>query len=207
MEKVKLNYDKLFKEILSSFFTKNEISRFQKLISSKKPAKKTSSLSGLNKNQIELNIGTESNIQNQIDLLITFGSERLSRNKYISLLQHLGQFCITIGKMNSAASIFDIIISKSGSQKSPGELKASAMDSLAEIYRRKGEWDNSFSYAKKALATYKKSNNKKGQGVCLNLIGTIYGELGNFKKAKEYFKRVWKLYPVQGILISLGQFK
>ena len=103
------------------------------------------------------------------------------------MLQNLGQYCITVGETNSAVSIFEKIISIADSDDKLIEIKAGAFVSLGEIFRRKADWENSFKYAKKALAIYKKNNNKKGQAICYNLMGTIYGELGNFKQVKTKF--------------------
>lgn len=171
------------------------MSRFNKLVSSgnNKRNKERSEYTNGDKLRMELPINTDSRIQAQIDLLITFANERLSPDKYLSLLQNLGQYCITIGELNSAVSVYNIIINNSKKDKKYSEIKAHAVTSLSEVYRRKAEWQNSFKYARQALNIFKKINNNKGQAHCNNLLGSIYGELGDFNKAQKYFEESLKL--------------
>lgn len=190
MKKTVLSYERLFKEILNIFFTKKEIAQFNKLVQDEKNKRKkgNSRLTIRDKQQMEFNFNSNSSIQSQIDLLITFAVERLSTDKFLGLLQNLGQYCITVGELNSAISVYDLIITNSKNDKNLSEIKADAIASLAEIYRRKAEWQNSFRFTRQALNIFKSNNNIKGQAHCKNLLGSIYGELGDFKKAKKYFE-------------------
>ena len=190
MKKNGLNYERLFKEILNIFFSRTEILKFKKLVSGGSKANNsiTIKLSNRDRKQMEFNINDTTDIQSQIDLLITFASEKLSPDKFLSLLQNLGQYCITVGELNTAVTIYENILTESQKDKKYSDIKADAYASLSEIYRRKAEWQASFNFTKKALKIFEKNSNRKGKAHCYNITGTIYGELGNFRQARKYFE-------------------
>jgi tetratricopeptide (TPR) repeat protein len=188
VKKTVLNYERIFKEILKIFFSKNEIARFNNLVFGEKNEHKRVKSKHKDGQQMGFNFNSNASVQVQIDLLITFASEKLASDKFLSLLQNLGQYCITVGELNSAISVYENIIKSTKRDKDLSDIKAEATASLAEIHRRKAEWQYSFKFARQALNIFKRNNNRKGQAHCYNLIGTIYGELGNLKKSQEYFE-------------------
>lgn len=193
----KLNSDRLFEEILEIYFSKDDMAQFQMLADEKEAnTNRYTGQAGLTEaenEQIKFEPDKGINIQPQIDLLLTFASEKLSTLKYLGLVQNLGQYCITIGELNSSAALYEKIISETIKDKRLFELTADAFASLSEIYRRKAEWKQSFSYARKASDIYKKHNDTKGSARCANLLGTIYGEQSDFRKAKQYFEQSLEL--------------
>lgn len=191
MKTEKINLGFIFDEILGIFFSNAEINQFQKILAEKDVHTNisVSNLTNTDRKQIEFEPNKQTEIQQQIDLLITFASEKLSTNKYLVLIQNLGKYCITIGELNSATVLFENIVRTAKEGNKLFILKADSLLNLAEIFRRKAQWQNSFVYARKASYLYKKNNDSKGLAGCLNLTGTIYGEQGNFKKAKDYFEK------------------
>lgn len=191
MKAHKINIDFLFDEILEIFFSNSDINQFQKIVAERKlrTSKPASKFSKTETKQIEFEPNNQTDIQRQIDLLITFASEKLSANKYLVLIQNLGQYCITIGELNLGATLFEKIIAQTKKGSNLFLLKADAFLNLSIISRKKAEWQMSFTYVKKASYLFKKYNDTKGIASCNNLIGTIYGEQGDFNKAREYFEK------------------
>ena len=187
----KINIGFMFNEILEIFFSDTEINQFQKTVEKKKVLsnRSASKLTKTNRKQIEFEPNKQTEIQRQIDLLITFASEKLSSNKYLVLIQSLGKYCIMIGEFDSAKTLFEKIINASKKEKNLFILEADAFLNLSEIYRWKTQWQDSFACVRKASNLYKKYNDTKGLASCLNVTGTIYGEQGNFKKARDYFTK------------------
>ena len=179
----------MFNEILEIFFSDTEINQFQRTVAKKKVLsnRSASKLTKTDRKQIEFEPSKQTEIQRQIDLLITLASEKLSSNKYLVLIQSLGKYCIMIGEFDSAKTLFEKIINVSKKEKNLFILEADAFLNLSEIYRWKTQWQDSFACARKASNLYKKNNDSKGLASCLNVTGTIYGEQGNFKKARDYF--------------------
>jgi tetratricopeptide (TPR) repeat protein len=180
-----------FNEILKVFFNKTAINEFHKMLGN---AETKSGISNpkfgkTEKKQIEYVPEKQSDVLNKIDLLITFGFERLSRNKYLLFILNLGSYCITIGELSTAIVLFDRIIKEVKKENKFFIIKADALLKLSEAYRRKAEWQNSFAYAKKALHLYSKNNDLHGLANSFNILGTIYGEQGDFKSALRYFEK------------------
>src|SRR5664280_1224979 len=68
-----------------------------------------------------------------------------------------------------------------------------------------------FQVFKEEQKTYKKIANINGETKCSNMLGTIYGELGNFKRARLCFEESLELisrtkdHEIQGMIeINLG---
>jgi tetratricopeptide (TPR) repeat protein len=180
-----------FNEILKVFFNKTAINEFHKMLGN---AETKSGISNpkfgkTEKKQIEYVPEKQSDVLNKIDLLITFGFERLSRNKYLLFILNLGSYCITIGELSTAIVLFDRIIKEVKKENKFFIIKADALLKLSEAYRRKAEWQNSFAYAKKALHLYSKNNDLHGLANSFNILGSIYGEQGDFKSALRYFEK------------------
>lgn len=191
MKADKINFGFKFDEILGIFFNKSEIKQFQKILVAKKVSvnKSVSKLTKTDRKQIEFEPNKRTEIQRKIDLLITFASEKLSINKYLVLVQNLGRYCITIGELDLAEALFEKIVNSTKKQNNSYILLADAFLSLSEIFRRKAQWQCSFAHARKATTLYKKNNDVKGLAGCMNLTGTIYGEQGNFIKARDFFEK------------------
>jgi tetratricopeptide (TPR) repeat protein len=189
VKKEKINLGFIFDEILGIFFSNTEINQFQKAVAKKKVNTNKSDLTKTDRMQIEFGPNKQTEIQRNIDLLVTFASEKLSSKRFLVLIQSLGKYCITIGEFDSAIILFEKIINANKKEKNLFILEADAFLSLSEVYRRKTQWQNSFAYVRKASYLYKKNNDSKGLAGCLNLTGTIYGEQGNFKKAQDYFEK------------------
>ena len=184
-----------FNEILKVFFNKAAINDFQKMLGNVelKSSLPTSKFGQTDKKQIEYVPEKQSDVLNKIDLLITFGSERLSKNKYLLFILNLGSYCITIGELSTAIVLFEKIIKEVKEENKYFIIKADAFLKLSEAYRRKAEWQNSFAYVRKAIYLYRKNNELNGLANSLNILGTIYGEQGNFKSALQYFEKCLSL--------------
>ncbi len=185
-----VNYGFMLDEIITIFFSKADINHFQKLVSERKNKSEVANsiLPKKEKEQIDLKSDNRHEVYEQIDFLITYGSEKLSADKYLLFIQNLGKYCIVIGELNAAIMLFERIIEASGDENNLYILKADAYLNLTEIYRLKAQWQESFNYVKMATNIYKRNNDTKGLASCFNIIGTIYGEQGKFRKARDYFE-------------------
>jgi tetratricopeptide (TPR) repeat protein len=184
----KIDFNITFNDILKIFFNKSTINEFQRIFQ-KVEIKSHIPISKPGKTQIEFKPDNQSDILGKIDLLITFGSEKLPKDKYLLLIHNLGSYCITIGEFGTAIVLFEKVIKEVTNKSKYFLIKADAFLKLSETYRRRAEWQNSFNYVKKALYLYRKNNDLIGLAKSLNILGTIYGEQGNFKSALQYFEK------------------
>ncbi len=179
------NLYKNLTDILPDFFNNKQIKEFQSLYKSslsngKKLAKQAKgaefrSVDGLS-------------YRSQIDLLITYSSNILPKEKFVSFLLYLSQASITNGEFATAIEINEKIISNTYNDKNFVDLSANAYLLIAEIFSRQANWQNSFDYIRKARELFESVNDIKGIAKCENLLGTIYGDLGDIKNAVANFE-------------------
>lgn len=186
----------MLKSILSTFFTKKELKEFNSIVSTELSSFKTLSgtITAKNKKQIALDVNNGADLQFKIELIITFSRQQLKSSKYTGLLSKLGDFAKTIGEPELAIMIYENILSYSKDNEGVTDFViALAYYNLGELYRKKSTWDISLRYIDKAKEIYKNYNDISGLSRCYNILGTVYGEMGDFSKAKHSFETSLKL--------------
>ncbi len=118
----------------------------------------------------------------RIDRIITFSEKTLQNEKFCKFLNELGHICLAEGKLDIAFEIFR----KSNKLSSTDLLKAESYLGLADVFSRRANWSRSIEMISKAKHLFKSINDYSGLARCENLLGTIYGELGDVLKAKKY---------------------
>ncbi len=176
-------------DILKSFFTRKEVSRLSERFFTEKPNKRLTGITPENKKQLDYDINQNLKFSSKIDLLITYSYSRLPRYKYLELLLLLGQYSATAGEYATSIYIHEKIINETKKEKELSGFTSSAALALGEIYSRQAVWEASFRYIKQAYDAYEKSNEPKGCANCENLLGTIYGDLGDLKSARDHFEK------------------
>lgn len=185
------NIEKFLIEILNEFFDHKTVMKFTKKSLMLDPAKtKDPSKLSARKNE---HTGTVIKISEQIDLIITLAENKLSLEKFLELLHRIGQYSISTGEFTTAVYIYEKILSKSKGKKGLDLFTANSYRSLAEVFSRQAVWEISFAYINRAKEIYSKHNNKEGYADCENLIGTIYGDLGNLAEAQIHFEKAYSL--------------
>lgn len=173
--------------ILPDYFNESQIKEFETLYkSSLIDQLKTETRSEISKEQFRVEDGIR--YRSQVDLLITYSSNKLSKEKFLSLLLYLSRVSITNGEFSTAIEINEKIISTTSEDKDFINLSADAHLMIGEIYSRQAIWQNSFNYIGKARELFESVNDVKGIARCENLLGTIYGDFGDVKNAIENFE-------------------
>ena len=118
----------------------------------------------------------------QIDRIITFSEKTLQAEKFCKFLNELAHICIAEGKLDIANEIF-----RKANKLSTNELiRAESLLGLADVFSRRANWTRSLEAINNAKSLYKSANDYRGLAKCENLLGTVYGELGDILKAKKY---------------------
>jgi tetratricopeptide (TPR) repeat protein len=213
LNSLKENSGRLFDELLNSFFNEKETSEFRSLteVNSFKTIRPSLKIKAKDKRQIETEFPKGSRLGLNIDLLILYAKEKLESKKFSELLLSIGKFALNEGEGDLSLEIFERVIKESNRKPETAEYSAEANLLIAEIYRKKTKWSLSFRYLRKSKKTYKKIEDINGETKCSNMLGTIYGELGNFRKAKLCFEESLELISrtndneIQGMIeINLG---
>ncbi len=145
-------------------------------------------LSNSNKRQLEFKIDFV-NERFYLDRVVTYSRIHLKCNDYFKLMIKLSEVCIGHGMYNYAQELLRSV-------KKENMSRAVQVDSLfiqADIYARKGKWQQSLASLKKAKKIFISLEDQTGLAKCENLIGSIYGEVGKLEKADEHFKKSHEL--------------
>lgn len=124
----------------------------------------------------------------QLDLLITYAENKLIKDKFISFLLYLSQASITNGEFTTAIDINEKLISLTSGNDDLIDIAAHTYLLIGEIYTRQAHWQNSFNFIRKAQQLFESLNDLKGVAKCENLLGTLYGDLGDIKNAIQNFE-------------------
>jgi tetratricopeptide (TPR) repeat protein len=119
----------------------------------------------------------------RVDRIITFSEKRLKHEKFCKFLNELAHICLSEGKLDLASEIFR----KSKKLTDDDQTKAESLLGLADIFSRRAKWNRSIEITKSAKSLYKLLGDNRGLARCENILGTIYGELGDIITAKKCF--------------------
>ena len=139
------------------------------------------------KDEMKIPEGTDRRAQ--IDSLITFASDRLPEEKMTELLLRLGELMYYLGEMEISTDMSEEVLSRTNKKEELESVRAEANLQMARLKWSQGYWDESKSYARKAHKIYTKNNDVTGFAKYENLLGTIYGEKGDLKKAMLHFEK------------------
>jgi len=187
---IKIKSAEVLEEILKDFFSPRDINEFKKnfLSSSLKKSRQSSESVSEGKVQLDFELPTDFNLITKIDLLITFSADKLPKIKFLELLLFLSHTTSSAGEFATAIDLNKKIIKQTKNNSLLKNIAANAYLSLGEIYSRQAQWEDSFSSLKKAYPLFKELNDSKGCANSENLLGTIYGDMGNLKRAVAHFE-------------------
>ncbi len=174
-------------EILHDFLDKKQIEEFHSLYKSSLVTG-AASKHKVKSSKKDFKVANGLNYRAQIDLLITYSASRIPKENFFSLLLYLSQASVTNGEFATAIEINEKLISLTRDDKNFIDLTAHAQLLIGEIFSRQANWQNSFTYIQQARELFESVNDIKGIAKCENLLGTIYGDLGDVKNAIENFE-------------------
>jgi tetratricopeptide (TPR) repeat protein len=187
MDTLKKNSARIFAELLSNYFTDKEVSEINSLSKGFKFGT-FSNLKICDRKQIETEFFKESNLVAHIDQIISYAKEKLERTKFLKFLLSTGQYAFDEGEGDISLEIYEMIIRDSKGKSADSVYLAEAKLLTADIYKKKNKWILSLKYLRESKEIYKRINDHNGMAKCSNMLGTIYGEIGDFKKAKNCFE-------------------
>jgi len=180
------NTEPLVEEVLKNFFTEAEAEEFNTNYLAAEQPHDVSDEKLNEKFDIDLQSGIRT--RSQVDLLITFAENKLPKEKFIDLLLFVGQSTITSGEFSAALEIHEKLAHSSEDTPQMKNIAANAFLRMGEVYSRQAKWELSFNYIGKANKLFQEENEIKGNAECENLMGTIFGDKGELKKAVEHFE-------------------
>lgn len=173
-------------EVVGDFFNPDQIEDLFKQLSDVNTTKPQS----YTKSDATLNIDFPSGVltKSQVDLLVTYASSRISEDNFLALLLILSNTTLTFGDFNTSINLCDKIISLASGNTLLTDITANAYLIKGEIFSRQANWELSFSEIDRARNLFLSINDSTGLAKCENLLGTIYGDLGDLTNAVEHFE-------------------
>jgi tetratricopeptide (TPR) repeat protein len=175
--------------ILNDFFDAKTVLKINKILPEQKKSKKSPRISTKTIELIGSDVFNSFRTDSPIDFIITKADALLSEDKLIKLLSRLGDYSIDSGEYTPAVYIFEKLVGITKAERKPNKITANSLLSLGDIFSRQALWGISFNYINEAYKIYNDLNDTKGCADCENLLGSIYGELGNLNNAQAHFEK------------------
>lgn len=122
-----------------------------------------------------------------VDKIITLAERLLLKEKYLNLILELSQLMIKIGNQAFALEMLsDLKNFISGNEFRLQNGEANLL--ISKIYWAQAQWDDCEYYIGEAYSNFKSIEYLKGYAKCENMLGTLYGEKGDFQKALTHFE-------------------
>jgi tetratricopeptide (TPR) repeat protein len=189
MHLINKNSEMMFQELLTNYFTDKEVSEIRDLTGGSSFFMNPElTINATDRNQIDTELPKESNPVSQINQIILFAKENLERTKFLNFLLSVAKYAFIEGEGELSIEIYDMVIRDSKRKPEDAEYLAEAKLQTADVYKKKNKWVLSLKYLGESKEIFKKLNNDNGLAKCSNLLGTVFGEIGNFMKARACFE-------------------
>lgn len=125
----------------------------------------------------------------KIESAITFGSQKLTKQKYVDLVFNLGRLSVSLGEFILAKDLFNRILINPLKAGYYSSYEAHSYYNLAKINALQAEWKECISFLDKAKSLFLMNKDDIGLTDYYLLMGNMYLNKGNLKKAKQVFEK------------------
>jgi len=144
--------------------------------------------SELDKSQVEFEVPKGIDHRVIIDKMITHCENDLTEEKFYNLLLDLSQLMLHCGEVSFSFEIVENLLGKVNSDNKYVSYVAEANLMISKIYWSQAIWDDCNYYVSKAMQLYLSISNEPGIAKCENMLGTLYGEKGEYDKALQHLE-------------------
>ncbi len=192
------------KTLINNYMTDTETEDFIKVLEGDISAttREELSLSELEKEQVEYELPKGTRYRLFIDRIITDCERLLPQEKYYKLLLDLSQLMLFAGENSFALEIAEDQLSKLNSQNNFPLIFAETNLMISRIYWAQAYWDDCSCYVSEAMQIFQSIENRPGLAKCENMLGTLYGEKGEFKNAIKHFENALTFVKDEDNLLS-----
>ena len=127
-----------------------------------------------------------------LDKVITLCEESLPEEKYYTLLLDISQLMFFAGENAYSLEIAEDLLNKLKLNEKHSEICAETNLMISKVYWSQAYWDDCNYFISEATKIYKSINSEPGMAKCENMLGTLYGERGEFDEARIHFKNALK---------------
>lgn len=180
-----------YKEIALGYFSKEELQKALRYFNNERQISKKAV--SLLKNKYADDSRESYFYRNLIENFLTFADSKLELNQFFDLLLNFAKTAVSTGDLNLGQDIYLVALSKASNKKAFKDIRANAYLGLGEICLRQSFWTDTLKHLRKGLNIFLSEKNFNGAAKCENLIGSLYGNRGEFDKAKNHFEKSLKM--------------
>lgn len=173
--------------LLREFFSSEQVAEIKKMLSSTESKKLEAYLKDAGKPLI--NDKERHNEQIKLDFIVTYAKDKLSSSRFIEFLLNSAESLKDKGEYRVSLDLYDHLLHIAEKDSKLANIRTNCFLAKADLFQREAKWDESLLFLKRARKEFEKVRDLKGSAKCENLLGTIYGEKGNIKKAKFHFEK------------------
>lgn len=191
------NYKSIIKDLkglLNTYLTESFAKNFIKILDvnvSLKPNQEQD-ISGIEKSQIQYEPPKGINYRITIDKVLTHCVRILPEEKYFSLMLDLSQLMFFAGEISYSLEIAEDLLNKLQSNGKYASILAEVNLMISKIYWSQAYWEDCNNFISEAMNIFNSINSKPGIAKCENMLGTLYGEKGEFNLAQTHFENALK---------------
>jgi tetratricopeptide (TPR) repeat protein len=148
--------------------------------------------SELDKSQVEYKVPKGIDHRVMVDKMITHCENDLTEERFYNILLDLSQLMLHCGEVAFSLEIAENLLGKLNSDNKYVSFAAEANLMISKIYWSQAIWDDCSYYVSKARELFLSISSEPGIAKCENMLGTLYGEKGDFKKAQQYLENALK---------------
>ncbi|MFI5236885.1 MAG: tetratricopeptide repeat protein [Ignavibacteriales bacterium] len=192
------------KDLLDNYLTESYAKDFIKVLSDDTSVNQSNdqNISELDKMQILYEPSKGINYRIKVDKIITLCSKLLSEDKYFNLILDLSQLMFFSGEVSYSLEIAEDLQGKLQSNRKHSNLLADTYLMISKIHWSQANWEDCSYFISEAMRVFKSVEDKAGIAKCENMLGTLYGEKGEFDEAKVHLEKALELVGNKENLLS-----
>ena len=137
-----------------------------------------------------------------LDKIITHCEKLLSEEKYLRLVLDVSELMFFAGELSYSLEITEILLDKIKDEVKYANVHAETNLMISKIYWSQAYWDECHHYVSEAGKIFESIESKPGLAKCENMLGTFYGERGEFNKAETHLMQALNYLSVEDDLSS-----
>jgi len=179
------------KQLLDNYLTKSNSQELIKVLEEDISIQTLSEndIAELDKNQLEYEPPKGIDYRIILDKIITHCEKLLAEEKYLKLILDISELLFFTGELSYSLEIAEIVLNKTQMDINYSKLRAETNLMISKIYWSQAYWEDCNQYISEARKLYKSIDSKSGLAKCENMLGTYYGERGEFAKAEIHLEK------------------
>ena len=192
------------KHLLDTYLDKSGSNELLKLLEEETSVQKLVKNNLLDSDKSHLGYKLPNGINHRIilDKIITHCVKILPEDKYKKLLYEISHLMLFAGELSYSLEIAEDLIRKFAIDNKQSNLYADTNLLISKIYWSQAYWNDCNNYILEAKKIYKSLESKTGLAKCENMLGTLYGEKGEFRKAEIHLENALEYLNVEDDLSS-----